>query len=133
MAEQFLSPAQRRRKIFSLRKTKAKSLGDASEDLALKHLEAQGLKTLARNYRCNQGEIDLIMNDKNTLVFIEVRYRKNANFGSALESITESKQHKIITTARHYLSSKKISDNTPMRFDVVGITSGQVQWVKNAF
>lgn len=73
------------------------------------------------------------MEDQKTLVFVEVRYRKSARFGGALESVTESKQEKIIMASRHFLTHKKINNNTPMRFDVVGITANDLQWIKNAF
>jgi putative endonuclease len=89
-----------------------------------------------KNYHCRRGEIDLIMQDHNTLVFIEVRYRKNDRFGSALESINYKKQVKIIITAEHYLLQNTHSFSG-YRFDVIAISPTQQThdtiWVKDAF
>ena len=79
------------------------STGNAAEQLATEYLQAQGLRLLTRNYRSRFGEIDLIMQDGKTVVFIEVRLRKSQNFGGAEASITSSKQHKIVMTAEYYL------------------------------
>jgi putative endonuclease len=82
------------------------------------------------------GEIDLIMQDLNTLVFVEVRYRKSTVYGSPLETITQSKQNKIRLTAESYLSKHKLN-NIDCRFDIVGlsgnIASPAIEWIKNAF
>lgn len=109
--------------------------GQQAEDLALTHLQRQGLRLVARNYRCKGGEIDLIMQDGATLVFVEVRYRKSARFGGALESVTPLKQARIIHSAGHYLARHRL--NPPARFDVVALEPGgemlRVQWVRDAF
>ena len=107
--------------------------GEQAEQHACDFLIAQGLTVIARNFRCVHGELDLIMNDGETLVIVEVRYRKNAKFGSALESVNYSKQAKISATTEFYLNT--LSGEMPrMRFDVVGILGdGDLQWVKNAF
>ena len=107
--------------------------GEQAEQHACDFLIAQGLTLIARNFRCVHGELDLIMNDGETLVIVEVRYRKNAKFGSALESVNYSKQAKISATTEFYLNT--LSGDMPrMRFDVVGILGdGDLQWVKNAF
>jgi putative endonuclease len=102
---------------------------------AERYLQDQGLRSLASNYRCRQGEIDLIMQQGNTLVFVEVRYRSSPSFGSAAESITRSKQKKIIAAARHYISSRH-SQEPACRFDVVAIAGGsgrRVDWIRDAF
>lgn len=116
-------------------KTKAAHLirGKNAEDQALDFLIDKGLKLIARNYRCKQGELDLIMRDQQSLVIIEVRYRKSDVYGSALESITPSKQAKIIAATQHYLST--LTANSPMmRFDVVAISGDRtINWIKNAF
>ncbi|MCW9022255.1 MAG: YraN family protein, partial [Sedimenticola sp.] len=77
--------------------------GNEAEQLAQRYLEQRGLRTLERNYRCKMGEIDIIMKDQDSLVFVEVRYRKQNAFGSAAESVTTTKQKKIIRAAYHYL------------------------------
>jgi len=106
--------------------------GEQAEDQAEKFLLGKGFTTVARNYRCKAGEIDLIMEDGNTLVMVEVRYRKNDTYGSALESITSRKQARIIAAAGHYLTAKRI--DRPVRFDVIGISGNNtLNWVHNAF
>lgn len=106
--------------------------GKSAEDQALVFLSNHGLKLVARNYRCKQGELDLVMRDQQVLVIVEVRYRKSDTYGSALESVTHNKQIKILAATQHYLNSQKLDD--PMRFDVVAISGdGSVNWIKNAF
>ncbi len=111
------------------------SIGQQAEDFALTWLLEQGLILVERNYRVQGGEIDLIMRDGAITVFIEVRYRHDVRHGSAVESITRSKQAKIIRTATWYYKEKRT--RTTMRFDVIALTSedGQFkpQWIKDAF
>ncbi len=103
-----------------------------SEDLALKYLKRHGLKLLARNYRSRHGEIDLIMQDKDILVFVEVRYRKHDNYGSAAESVDRHKQSRIANTAESYLQAHPWDG--PCRFDIVAIQSkAKPQWIVGAF
>lgn len=126
-----------------------KKLGKQIEDLICFYLSRQKLKLIARNYTCRYGEIDLIMRDKTTLVFIEVRYRQNFKFGSSLETVNLAKQNKIIKTAEYYLQSHDLSEKISCRFDVIGVRpnvnypqqqafisqlkQAQVEWIKNAF
>ncbi|MFL0810800.1 MAG: YraN family protein [Agarilytica sp.] len=119
--------------IFRTNKNKIKSSGEQAEDLALEYLEQNKLRTLTRNYRCKLGEIDLIMKDAETLVFVEVRYRKNDHFGSALDSVDNRKQNKVLKAAQCYMSENKTSPEQAIRFDVIGITGSETQWIKNAF
>lgn len=108
--------------------------GKLAEQLACDYLKQQGLKLIQRNFHCRHGEIDLIMQDGQTLVFVEVRYRRNAYHGSALESITSTKQSRIITTAQHYLMQSGWPHNC--RFDAIGVTAGstdQTLWIRVAF
>lgn len=84
------------------------------------------------------GEIDLIMIDKDTLVFVEVRYRENDTFCTPLETVTRAKQRKVIKAASFYLTTKLKSHDIPCRFDVVGVTRDaneqlHYEWIKNAF
>lgn len=118
----------------------ARDRGRDAENACCKYLQAQGLKLLARNYHGRRGELDLIMRDRNTVVFVEVRYRRSAAFGGALESITGSKQQKLRLTAEQYLQQE--TDLTNGRFDVVAMTetvhnNGEgdytFDWIKNAF
>jgi len=109
------------------------SKGVKYEQQALAYLKKQGLLLVCQNFYCRFGEIDLIMSDQETLVFIEVRYRKNQDYGGAEASITRQKQHKIIKTAKHYLSQL---DNEPYcRFDVIAINEKTIdpQWIQDAF
>lgn len=106
--------------------------GELYEDQALTFLLQQGQVLVGRNYRCKWGELDLLMDEQGVLVIVEVRYRKNDRYGSALESITAAKQARIIAATKHYIVAKKIDQ--PIRFDVVAITGDtSPQWIKNAF
>jgi putative endonuclease len=109
--------------------------GSEAEQLACTYLEQRGLRTLERNYRCKMGEIDIIMEDQRSLVFVEVRYRKQSAFGSAAESVTTSKQKKLIRAAYHYLEAHQ-RHNSRCRFDVLAITGAaneHIEWIPNAF
>lgn len=119
---------------------KSAGIGQQAEHEALNFLKQQGLKLIDKNYHCRQGEIDLIMQDQQTLVFIEVRYRKSQRYGSSAESVTSSKQRKIIHTAEHFLLHKIKTTVPACRFDVVAIypsesaqNSLQFDWIKHAF
>ena len=106
--------------------------GGQAELKAHDYLLKRGLAPICRNYRCKHGELDLVMSDQHTLVFVEVRYRKSDSFGSAVESVTAAKQARIIAAAQHYLSKNK--QDSQVRFDVVGISgTGKIDWIKNAF
>lgn len=108
-------------------------LGSAAENAAADFLQQQGLKLIARNFRCPYGEIDLIMQDGKTLVFIEVRLRNSNNFGGAAMSITQSKQQKLKRSAERYM---QIYGECACRFDAVlmqTIDTGTLEWVHNAF
>ena len=107
--------------------------GHQAEQQALLYLQEQGLELLYQNYYCRYGEIDLIMRDKQTLVFIEVRYRKNNAFGGALASISQSKQRKIIATAAFFLAEQQ--NEYHCRFDAVAIDDSATspQWFQGAF
>jgi len=90
------------------------------------------MQLITRNFRCKAGELDLIMKDGSALVIVEVRYRKSDVYGSALESVTLTKQKKIIAATQYYLSAVKT--DTAVRFDIVAISgSGAINWIKNAF
>lgn len=108
-----------------------RALGQRAEKNAQAYLQRQGLQHIESNYNTPLGEIDLIMQHKDTLVFVEVRQRTSAEHGSALDSIDRHKQRKIIKTAQHYLQRKAI--DCPCRIDVVVYEADkQVQWLKNA-
>jgi putative endonuclease len=110
------------------------SIGAQAEQWAVQYLQQHGLKLVAQNYRSRFGEIDLIMQDGTSLVFIEVRLRRNADFGGAAASIDANKQQRIIRTAHQYLAG--LSHTPPCRFDAVlmnEVHGENAQWLKNAF
>lgn len=110
--------------------------GSQAEKLAAVYLQEQGLKLVTSNYRCRFGEIDLIMRDDKTLIFVEVRLRSSGSFGGAAYSINASKQKKLIITAEHYLQQHSAAAKMACRFDAILMdkTSAQnVQWIQNAF
>lgn len=107
--------------------------GLSAEKIAETFLKTHGLKFVMRNYHCRFGEIDLIMKEATTLVFIEVRLRSNHRFGSAGASITANKQQKLIATAQHFLQSH---GECECRFDAILMNKADldyVEWVRNAF
>lgn len=111
---------------------KTQLTGKKAEDVACSFLIKNGLVLVTRNYRCRFGEIDLIMQDADMLVFVEVRYRKNNSFGDGAESVNQLKQRKLIFTANQYLLQHP--HNGPMRFDVVALSAEHTpQWINNAF
>lgn len=117
------------------RTSDSNSKGEAAEAHAEQFLHAQGLQTRARNYRCKVGEIDLIMQHGETLVFVEVRLRNNPRFLQAAESVTWRKQQKIIRAAQVYLMQTRLTDSVICRFDVVALTTegATPDWIQNAF
>ncbi|GMV69797.1 MAG: UPF0102 protein [Pseudomonadota bacterium] len=110
---------------------------DPAEDLALSHLERRGLILIARNHACRGGEIDLIMQDGATLVFIEVRHRTRPEFGTPEETVGIGKQRRLLLAAQHYLLSNPARADRPMRFDVVALCGplvrAEFRWIRNAF
>jgi putative endonuclease len=116
------------------------SVGNQAEIHAEKYLNQQGLYFIQRNFRSKTGEIDLIMGDGNSLVFVEVRYRKTNYFGGAIASVDSRKQRKLIKTAQYYLAWHQKYAKMACRFDVVGIQGDffipsklEVEWIRNAF
>lgn len=110
-----------------------RSAGGDAEKLAAAYLQQQGLRLVEKNYRCRFGEIDLIMHDGKSLVFVEVRLRSNMNFGGAGMSITPAKQRKLTLTAQHYLQKH---GSTACRFDAVlmrNTNTHDMEWIRNAF
>ena len=110
-----------------------KKIGDQAEDIAESFLIKNKLKIIERNYRFKAGEIDLIADDKGTLTFIEVKYRKSDSFGQPFETVTRSKQQKIIRTAEYFLQKHPKLSNKACRFDVVSIHNEDINWIQNAF
>jgi len=112
--------------------------GQTSESFALQYLVDNGLQYLAKNYRNRQGEIDIILLEGNIYVFVEVKYRKNNQFGGAISAVTYKKTQKIKQCAKFYLQQEGLNEyNTPCRFDIIAlegdINKPQITWLKNAF
>ncbi|MDG1461976.1 MAG: YraN family protein [Gammaproteobacteria bacterium] len=111
--------------------------GAICEDIALEHMQSQGLKIIERNFNCRLGELDLIMRSESCLIIAEVRYRKSLNFGGAAATIDHTKQQRIIKTTQIYLQKHPQYKKLPVRFDVIAmsgeLSEPEIQWLKNAF
>ncbi len=108
------------------------AIGQAKETLAARFLETQGLGLVERNYRCRSGELDLIMRSGPLLVFVEVRFRRSASHGAPGETVTPSKQRRLIQAAAHYL--QRFAAPPPCRFDLVAIGGDdRIDWIPDAF
>lgn len=112
--------------------TGAQQRGQAAEDLALAFLRRRGLALAERNYRCRGGEIDLVMRDGNTWVFVEVRYRKTSRFGPPQATVGSAKQRRLALAAAHFLGHNA---DCPARFDVIAMTGDppHIEWIRDAF
>ena len=106
--------------------------GAWGEALAERTLRAAGLRIVERNFRCRAGELDLVAFDRDTLVFVEVRSRRDARFGGGLAAVTPAKQRQVARVAAVYLAARRPRFTT-CRFDVVGITGDVVEHVRDAF
>ncbi len=110
-----------------------RQVGFQKEHLAAEYLISQGVTILERNFYFHGGEIDLIGKDKEYLCFIEVKYRTSNQFGLPQDSITWTKQKKMISGAKKYLYQQRLAFHTPCRFDVVSIYQETITWIPNAF
>lgn len=109
--------------------------GARYEALALAHLQQAGLRLITRNATYRQGELDLVMSEGETVVFVEVRYRRHAASGSGLESVGAAKRAKLVRAAGLFLAAHPALARRPCRFDVVafGADAGAIDWQRNAF
>jgi len=109
--------------------------GHEAESLACDYLQQQGLRLLTRNFRCKLGELDLVMQDHDSLVFVEVKYRTRQDYGHGSEAVDRNKQAKLIRTAQVYLQQHPEYLDSPMRFDVISIDGNRqkIHWLANAF
>ncbi|WP_019142170.1 YraN family protein [Noviherbaspirillum massiliense] len=112
------------------RRTDKQVIGQAAEDDALQYLQRQGLALVERNFRCKGGEIDLIMQDCEMLVFVEVRKRADMRYGGAAISVTARKQARLVIAAQVFL--QRYTNLPACRFDVIAIDGEQMTWLKNA-
>lgn len=118
--------------------TPRQQAGQQAEQAACQYLESQGLSLVEKNYFCSLSEIDLIMNDNDTIVFVEVRFRHNTRYGSGAESVDRRKQEKLLATAAHYLQKNPRTAKKACRFDVISlsvINNGEkkLDWIPDAF
>ncbi|AUI85277.1 YraN family protein [Vibrio azureus] len=112
-----------------------RQIGNQYEALAKHYLQRQGLHFLTQNFLTKTGEIDLIFQQGKTIVFVEVKYRKNDHFGSAAEMVTPTKMRKLVKTAHIWLSKNKYDiHHADYRFDVVAIHNNgdDINWIQNA-
>ena len=120
------------------KKQTTRQQGSLTEEFAAQHLISQGLQLIDKNIHCRQGEIDLVMRDGATYVFVEVKYRKNNHFGGALAAVSYAKQQKIKHCVTFYLHQSGLNEyNTPCRCDVIALTGDiqqpEITWLQNAF
>ena len=113
------------------------TLGEAYESIACAHLQAAGLSLLTRNFSTRFGELDLVMRERDILVFVEVRYRARSRFGNGAESITAGKRARLAITAEQYRQAHPRLNALPCRFDVIAMSGDakapQIDWLRNAF
>lgn len=114
-----------------------REIGSHYEDIACEYMQKYGFRLLERNFRCRQGEIDIVGKHEGYLVFAEVKYRTDAVSGNAEEAVTYTKQKRICKTADYYRYLHKIGEDTPIRYDVIAIQGEkqkeEIHWYQNAF
>ena len=115
-------------------RTPKQRAGDAAEEAAARHLAAHGCALIARNARYPEGELDLIVRERDVLVFVEVRMRRNAAFGGAAASVDRAKQKRLARAAQHWLLAHHGERWRACRFDVVSVAGdGTIEWIRDAF
>ena len=114
----------------------AHALGRAAESFAARFLVSKGCVILCERYRCESGEIDLVVRDGDVLAFVEVKARRRRDYGSPVEAVDWRKRRRLIATARHYLR-RRASQGNACRFDVVSVRVGggkaEATWMRDAF
>ena len=115
------------------RQKNKRRIGAQAEACVRAYLEAQGMEILEQNFYCRSGEIDLIGKDQGYLVFLEVKYRKSEKSGHPAEAVGYAKQKRICRAADYYRYIHRISENIPVRYDVVTLMEQKISWYQNAF
>lgn len=126
----------KQRWIYRERKCKGlnqRELGKKYEEIAARYLNEQGMQLLEKNYRCRQGEVDLIGIHDNCLVFVEVKYRKNSRQGMPEDAVGVKKQMKICRTSDYFRVSHRLYSTMQVRYDVISVIEGRITWYQNAF
>lgn len=116
-----------------VQKQNKRKLGARIEQLVSEYLTTHGFTILEMNYRCKQGEIDIIARDGAYHVFVEVKYRKNTQYGTPQEAVGLVKQKRISKAAQYYLYCHNLDEFTPVRFDVAAVLENKIVYYKNAF
>lgn len=126
----------RQRWIYQERKCKGlnqRELGKKYEDLAAAYLKDKGMQIIYQNYRCRQGEVDLVGIHENCLVFVEVKYRKSNRQGMPEEAVGVRKQMKICRTSDYFRVSHGRYSAMQVRYDVISVINDEITWYQNAF
>jgi putative endonuclease len=110
-----------------------RSLGQPYDNRALAHLQAAGLTLVERNYTAKVGEIDLILSEADTLVFVEVRFRSAGSFVDGLSTVGDTKRKRFIKAVKYYLLTHPKDAMRVLRFDVISLSSQDLDWHRNAF
>lgn len=110
-----------------------RKLGEKAEQVVKAYLTSHGFEILEMNYRCRQGEIDIIAREGTYYVFIEVKYRKTTEYGEPGEAVGFAKQKRICKAAQYYLYCYGLPESTPVRFDVAGILGNKITYYRDAF
>lgn len=108
-------------------------VGTEYESKTAEYLETLGFEILEKNFRCKEGEIDIVAREEGYLVFLEVKYRKDSRLGFPQEAVDNRKQWKIRRVSDYYRMKNGIGEEIPVRFDVVWILGENIQLIRNAF
>lgn len=107
-------------------------IGKQAEQIACDYLQQQGLSLYCKNYRCRQGEIDLIMREQQIWVFVEVKYRRGNNYGQAIEYFHQQKRKKVERAVQQFLYDKRLNSAiVAHRLDVLTIDNRNIEWFKS--
>ena len=110
-----------------------RTIGADMETRAVEYLVSQGVEVLERNFRCRQGEIDIVCRDASYLVFVEVKFRASLRKGAPEEAVGLAKQKVICRVADYYRCTRGISQSVAVRYDVVAVLNEEIRWYQNAF
>lgn len=110
-----------------------RTIGADMETRAVEYLVSQGVEVLERNFRCRQGEIDIVCRDGSYLVFVEVKFRASLRKGAPEEAVGLAKQKVICRVADYYRCTRGISQSVAVRYDVVAVLNEEIRWYQNAF
>ena len=110
-----------------------RAIGTEYETMACEYLIQQGYQILQGNFRCRQGEIDVIAKENEYLVFVEVKYRRSGQEGDPAEAVDARKQARMLHTSRYYTALHHMPEETSCRFDVVAVLGSTIRLIRDAF